>query len=579
MAMFDLLFPKWWSTLKKLIWLKAAALSSAVVKTVTAAIVHIKDALAGPAQNVTIAIEPVQDLNGYDSPWPAGGGPNFYDGTYTAANKQFLAAGTGVVSYYEGLVNRSIVVPCKAGEKYVIRSGIEGTMRVGSFPAMPATGNTPSVFVTATATSGQTELTITTGASDAYLFVQFFIDNDISDYGASLSSALNRFYYSLDSNVCPIAGRAGTKVYNDPAHGGLIRWNQTVYDVEATGGTKTISDGIVSVHPTGSANRLMAKSTATIAGHKYFEAVTIKSDGEHRVGFQNYLFPGTLKTASASWTVLEDIQTAASTGNPYVQLYSVSNTDYQIKQGSFMFFDLTEMFGAGKEPATVQEFRALFPKESYAYNEGEPMTVSAVNGDPYTLIPISWEEEAGTVYGGTLDVTTGELTVDAVSATVNPADIAQSVSIYYVGTNSLPMKVGNGLPGICDRFPTVATSDHFGVRFGANNSIIYFYKLENLGIGTIEEARAWFTANPTTVVYPLATPVTCQLTPQEVQLLAGENNIWADTGNTTLTYLADGRASDTEALNILLGGAYRNSGAADEATDAEALEILLGGNR
>lgn len=448
--MFDLLFPKHWSTLKRLIWLKAAALSSAVVKTVTAAIVHIKDALAGPAQNVTIAIQPVQAGSGDPSP----------------------------------------------------------------------------------------------------------------------------------DNVRPISGWTGANVYNDPAHGGLIWWNQTVYDVLITaGGTTTISDGIVSVHPTGSSNRLRALSTAVIAGHKYFEAVTIKSDGEHSVGFQNYLFPGTLKTASASWTVLEDIQTAASTGNPYVQLYSVSNTDYQIKQGSFMFFDLTEMFGAGKEPATVQEFRALFPKESYAYNEGEPMTVSAVNGDPYTLIPISWEEEAGTVYGGTLDVTTGELTADAVSATVNPADIAQSVSIYYVGTKSLPMKVGNGLPGICDRFPTVATSDHFGVRFGANNRIIYFYKLENLGIGTIEEARAWFTANPTTVVYPLATPVTCQLTPQEVQLLAGENNIWADCGPTTLTYLADGRASDVEALGILLAGRYVNTGAADEATDAEALDILLGGTK
>ena len=576
--MFDLLFPKWWSTLKKLIWLKAAALSSAVVKTVTAAIVHIKDALAGPAQNVTIAIEPVQDLNGYDNPWPTGGGPNFYDGTYTAANKQFLAAGTGVVSYYEGLVDRSIVIPCKAGEKYVIRSGIQGTMRVGSFPAMPVTGNTPTVFVTATATSGQTELTITTGAADAYLFVQFFIDSDISAYGANLSNALNGFYYSLDSNICPITGRTGAKVYNDPAHGGLIRWNQTVYDVDATGGTTTISDGIVSVHPTGSGNRLRALSTAVIAGHKYFETVTIKSDGEHSVGFQNFLFPGTLKTASASWTVLEDIQTASSTGSIYVQLYSVSNTDYQIKQGSFMFFDLTEMFGAGNEP-TVAEFRKLFPKETYAYNTGEETTVSAVNGDPYTLIPISFGS-AGTVYGGTLDVTTGKLTVTMASVdmgtlTWNRNSAAQ---VFWSVVSDMALL---GLL-VCSQYKQKKTGNVEQLVSGEMWNRFYAYNPQNLVVKDTRynDSSTFKTAlSGVQLVYELATPQTYQLSPQEVQLLAGENNLWADTGDTTLTYLADGRASDVEALGILLAGRYVNTGAADEATDAEALDILLGGNR
>ena len=38
-------------------------------------------------------------------------------------------------------------------------------------------------------------------------------------------------------------------------------------------------------------------------------------------------------------------------------------------------FDLTQMFGAGKEPATVADFRSLFPKPYYAYNAGELMSV------------------------------------------------------------------------------------------------------------------------------------------------------------------------------------------------------------
>ena len=35
------------------------------------------------------------------------------------------------------------------------------------------------------------------------------------------------------------------------------------------------------------------------------------------------------------------------------------------------FFDLTQMFGAGKEPATAEEFRAMFPLDWYGYSAGE----------------------------------------------------------------------------------------------------------------------------------------------------------------------------------------------------------------
>ena len=49
-------------------------------------------------------------------------------------------------------------------------------------------------------------------------------------------------------------------------------------------------------------------------------------------------------------------------------------------------------------------------------------------------------------------------------------------------------------------------------------------------------------ATPTTgaqVVYELSTPVIYQLTPQQIALLRGNNALWADTGDTTLTYRQD----------------------------------------
>jgi hypothetical protein len=41
------------------------------------------------------------------------------------------------------------------------------------------------------------------------------------------------------------------------------------------------------------------------------------------------------------------------------------------------------------------------------------------------------------------------------------------------------------------------------------------------------------------LVYELATPVTYQLTPTEIETLLGANNIWSDAGNMAVTYPAD----------------------------------------
>ena len=96
---------------------------------------------------------------------------------------------------------------------------------------------------------------------------------------------------------------------------------------------------------------------------------------------------------------------------------------------------------------------------------------------------VTWQSTAGTVYGGALDVVTGVLTVTH-----------SNISSY----------AGETLPGtwISDRdVYTVGGTPTTGAQ----------------------------------VVYELATPVTYQLTPTAVTLLAGANTVWADVGETSLT--------------------------------------------
>ena len=66
--MFDIGFPPTWSTLKKLIWLKVAALAQAIYETVTGAVASFVTVRAAPLKSLTVAIEPVQSGSGDPSP-------------------------------------------------------------------------------------------------------------------------------------------------------------------------------------------------------------------------------------------------------------------------------------------------------------------------------------------------------------------------------------------------------------------------------------------------------------------------------------------------------------------------------
>ena len=75
--MFDSLFPKEWTTLQRLMWLKTNALARAVYETISGNPVSFT-ARNAPLKQLKVAFSPVQDLHGYDSPWPAGGGKNLW---------------------------------------------------------------------------------------------------------------------------------------------------------------------------------------------------------------------------------------------------------------------------------------------------------------------------------------------------------------------------------------------------------------------------------------------------------------------------------------------------------------------
>lgn len=79
------------------------------------------------------------------------------------------------------------------------------------------------------------------------------------------------------------------------------------------------------------------------------------------------------------------------------------------------------------------------------------------------------------------------------------------------------MKIGSRQNGYCDRFQ-VHSGGVFkpGVWFGAENDVLYVHNIRDM-FATLELWKEWLSANPVTVVFPLATPIETPLTAEEIE--------------------------------------------------------------
>lgn len=192
-------------------------------------------------------------------------------------------------------------------------------------------------------------------------------------------------------------------------------------------------------------------------------------------------------------------------------------------------------------------FRNDINNASQTYNHDICINLSdpAKNGtyEPghVVTIPISWQSVAGTVYGGTLDVTTGLLTVDRGIKVLNGSeDWAEYASGNGFRLLLSEMKNGEAQDGIANYLPTVDGLSALGIEFGRNDKRIYLAQALTIGgVSNLSSWRSYLESNQLQIVFPLATPQTYQLTPVKIEMLLGDNNVWADTGDSTVTYRAD----------------------------------------
>lgn len=151
-----------------------------------------------------------------------------------------------------------------------------------------------------------------------------------------------------------------------------------------------------------------------------------------------------------------------------------------------------------------------------------------------------------TVYGGTLDVVSGVLTVDKGFVTFDGSSdetwFNNGSAGVYTPKASLPnvKPIWSGVTILSNQYTQAVSGQATTVNGKFNwNDNMNALQFRNDNALNATDFRAALAQNPVTIVYPLETPQTYQLTPTEVKTLLGENNVWADSGDVEITYRRD----------------------------------------
>ena len=181
---------------------------------------------------------------------------------------------------------------------------------------------------------------------------------------------------------------------------------------------------------------------------------------------------------------------------------------------------------------------------SFVVGNQAPSSYSAYSGNTYTINFVDGSSPL-TVYGGTLDVLSGVLTVDRIKTSM-PAywTVNTESSTYWLITNTRDdaisventdtsiRVISDGFKGISanEMITKIATTDNIN-SIALISSQRLFLKVSKADYPTLNDLYSMIQTNNLQVIYELATPQTYQLTPTQVKSLPGVNNIWADTGN------------------------------------------------
>ena len=480
-----------------------------------------------PLQELKVAINPVQDLHGQDAPYPPGGGKNQF---YCDSNK--TATLNGVTCSFDASTQEFTISGTNESSSAYVLFNIEPTSEIPRNVALSSAfiGIPNGVYMNFVYYDGNWKSigqggTLPDSVSLSNVRIQ------VGVYGTAGNIPTTKFKCQIEqgstaptawtpySNICPIIGHTGVNV---------SRTGVNLLDCTATGAEPDFYYHVINATIT--PNKITYQSTGTWAVIRLYRK----------------LLPGT-------YTVSAD-NSASDSGYVSCQIYK-GNTP--ISENVPATFTLTE--------ETVINFRFVGSNATAAERTVEFNNIQlekASTASPYapyagTTYPITWETAAGTVFGGTLDVVNGVLTVDRVSETITKDSIWYSFNTG-TGNSSAVVQLTDYLnvyynDGSSSRNGSVSSTGKEAQNYWINarqnevpddGDMCFAYtstgqlRFHRTDVTTITDITTFKSSFPDTqIVYKLATPVTYQLSAQQISSLLGKNCLWNDiNGDNTVSF-------------------------------------------
>lgn len=473
-----------------------------------APIVSIPDGADGmPMRKVEVAIEPVQDLHGYEYPWPAGGGKNLFPPIETTTSY-------GVTFTQDGDYINISGTPSANASVDLFR----GTLPSGTYTFNGVTGASNASYRTGLKINDDASWTYNTENQRTFtLEAESQVRFTLFVYPAYGTFNDFKVQYQLErgdtvtpwtpySNVCPISGWTGAKV----TRAGINVWDE-VWELGSISGS-------TGVNSTSAYNIRSKNYIAVLPGETYY--VYYGTESSSAIGLRLYgkdkNFLRTAQAKNSTKVIPEDT---------YFLRFVVTNiTEYE-NNISINY------------PATDTEYHPYV-------------------GQTYE---VTFPANPGTVYGGTLDVVSGKLVVDRIKLPVNDEN-KSGASLGWLVTskgNRLGFPIKNTILPLIDigNDGTDRVLCNVGkVSAGPNNantfvpgecclyrgsSNMFFRYITSTDITSADDAFAYLKSIGAEFVSPIPAPVEISLTPTEIKTLLGINNVWSDAGNISITYPAD----------------------------------------
>jgi len=532
----------------------ATAAPAIIASAGPAEIVSVTDgAEDAPVKKLVVNIEPVQDLHGYDSPWPAGGGKNLFDiDRWTDASSY---PGSGAYSYhYSDLVQlepnttyaASAIGSAVSATTYLVvqtyTNGEEWNAAGSAIANIIQNGAPQSSKTFATGETGRVRygyrVASSAEPSEELALIKATIKIQIEE-GSAVTA------WTPYSNICPITGWDSVKIFRRNQN----LWNPDFYSP-------------------------LAKITDQADAFYGFYGTNI------RVWSDVYATkPGGMLGSSAA---VGNLTVSADCGN-------VSETNSFTFRIFYLYADGTAGYNGNiridNNQDTRREYRdSVAGKICNGFNISCSSGISNTNGrikdimvsldgstvyvEPQSIdynIPLP--AEAGTVYGGTLTINSdgsGELVVDWQKSKMSDLRWSYSSSNNRFESQymtSAAVATSGNLNVICSRYKAVTNRSGADVQngeiaFNSTNANNPYLVVKDSQFTSKDEFVASLTDNDE-IIYRLRTPTAYPLTAPQIRTLLGANNIWADAGPVSVEYTADTKAyidSQTRATRSLIAG-------------------------